>query len=43
MLLTSVIASLLLPAAAESHPPVAHDPLHPPAGRGSPGIPPDDR
>ena len=41
VLVTSVIASLLFPAAAESHPPVAHDPLHPPAGRSSPAIPPD--
>ena len=43
VLVTSVIASLLFPAAAESHPPVAHDPLQPPAGRSSRGIPPDNK
>jgi hypothetical protein len=43
VLVTAVIASLLFPAAAESHPPVAHDPLQPPAGRSSPGIPPDEQ
>jgi tellurite resistance protein TerC len=42
VLLTSVIVSLLLPRAVEGHPPVVHDPLHPPPSRDSPAIPPEE-
>ena len=43
VLLISIITSLLLPEAVEAHPPVVHDPLHPPPGREAPHIPPDPR